>query len=343
MVERNPCYILGIETSCDDTSASVVSDGYKVHSNVVGSQTEVHSLYGGVVPEIASREHLKLLSPLVKKAVTEAGITFNDLSGIAVTKGPGLVGPLLVGVSFAKSFAYAKELPLIPVNHIKAHIFANFLSSSTNKGIYQHDFPLIALVISGGHTSIYYMKSYETCELIGSTRDDACGEAFDKIARALDLGYPGGPLIESEAFKGEPSIDFTKPKIDSKYDFSFSGLKSSVLNYLNKKKMKDEKFSVPDVCSSLQSTVAEILVDKTIKAALDTNVKTILLAGGVSANRTIRTQFTNEASKHDIKLCFPKLNYCTDNAAMVASLGYFNYKLGLTGTLDMNAVPNLTP
>ncbi len=342
MSQKQPVHILGIETSCDETALSVVTDGYYVRSNLVSSQIDVHSLYGGVVPEIASREHLKLLAPLVNKAVSEAGLTRADISAVAVTQGPGLVGPLLVGVSYAKGFAYARNLPLVPVNHIKAHLYANFLTSSEEQ-TEQPDFPILALIVSGGHTNLYYLTSHDDWQLLGMTRDDASGEAFDKIARALDLGYPGGPAVESEAQKGSPEIDFPHPKMKDSYDFSFSGLKSAVLNYLNHKKMKGDIYSSADICSSFQHVVVDTLVEKTVKAAKETGVKSVVLAGGVSANKLLREKFTEQAENSSFSLYLPPFKYCTDNAAMIAALGYYNYYRGITANLDLNAVPNLDP
>ena len=359
-------YILGIETSCDETAAAVVKDGYQVLSNRVSSQTDVHALYGGVVPEIASREHLKLLLPLVDKALEEAGIAYSDLDAVAVTQGPGLVGPLLVGVSFAKGLAYAMDLPLVPVNHTRAHLYANFLVDAhlqekdghagvpyDPQPVPPHDpkhslqpdpqagipFPLISLVASGGHTSIFYLYSHFEWELVGKTRDDACGESFDKIARALNLGYPGGPVIEKEARKGSPTIDFPLPIIKGSYDFSFSGLKSAVLNDINQKRMKGESLNIPDICASFQSAAVKGLVENTLRAAQDKQVHTLLLAGGVSANRTLRQAFLERNHKFAIK--FPPLKYCTDNAAMIAARGYEDLRRGTQAGLDLNAVPNL--
>ncbi|ACB83998.1 tRNA (adenosine(37)-N6)-threonylcarbamoyltransferase complex transferase subunit TsaD [Natranaerobius thermophilus] len=341
--QRETVYILGIETSCDETAVSVVSNGQKVLSNVVSSQTDVHSLYGGVVPEIASREHSKLLPPLVSKAVDEAGLNMNDINAIAVTQGPGLVGPLLVGVSFAKSLAYSLKIPLIPVNHIKAHLYANFILADDDKDSNLPSFPLIALIVSGGHTNLYYLYDHDNWKLLGRSRDDASGESFDKIARALDLGYPGGPAVEKEAQKGQPNVDFPKPKLENEYDFSFSGLKSAVLNYLNRKKMKGEQYSSSDICASFQQVVVDSLVEKTISAARDNQVDTIVLAGGVSANGQLRANFKETTAGEGINLFLPRLEYCTDNAAMIAALGYHNYRRGWIASLDLNAVPNLSP
>ncbi|UMZ74851.1 tRNA (adenosine(37)-N6)-threonylcarbamoyltransferase complex transferase subunit TsaD [Natranaerofaba carboxydovora] len=339
--------ILAIETSCDDTTAAVIKDGHKILSNVISSQRETHSLYGGVVPEIASREHLKLLIPVVKKSLEEANVSLEELNAIGVTHGPGLVGPLLVGLSYAKSLSYAKNIPLVPQHHIKSHIYANFLDKSIdeNYGV-PPEFPLIALVVSGGHTDIIYMKNHNEFEIIGRTVDDAAGEAFDKIARALDLGYPGGPKIDKLAKKGlEGRIEFPKAKLKdptSPYDFSFSGLKSAVLNYLNRCEMKSETVDKKDVAAGFQKSVIDVLVSNTLEAARDKNVNDVVLAGGVSANSALRDEFKEKAKDLGIKVHSPPLILCTDNAAMVGASAYHSYKENKISTaLDLNAVPNL--
>lgn len=344
---KNKIKILAIETSCDETSAAVVEDGSTILSNIISSQRETHSLYGGVVPEIASREHLKLLVPVVEKSLEEAGVGFDDINAIAITRGPGLVGPLLVGLSYAKALSYAKDIPIIPLHHIKSHIYANFL----DKGIEEKEgrkpeFPLIALVVSGGHSDIIYMESHEELEIIGKTLDDAAGEAFDKIARALGLGYPGGPLIDRLAQKGEPgALKFPRANLQTSYDFSFSGLKSAVLNYLNKCKMKSEPVIKEDVAYAFQKSVVDVLISNTLKAAKDKKVKEVILAGGVSANSALREEFGKRAKSKGIKVSFPPPILCTDNAAMVGACAYWYFMKDeandIRSVLDLNAVPNL--
>lgn len=329
--------ILALETSCDETSAAVVVDGIKVASNIISSQIVTHQKFGGVVPEIASRKHLENVIPVIQKALDGAGIKVRDLDAIAVTHGPGLVGALLVGVSTAKALAYALKIPLIGVHHLRGHIYANLL---TNPDL---ELPVICLVVSGGHTSIIYWRDHETLEILGATRDDAAGEAFDKIARALNLGYPGGPAIEKAALKGDPTaIDFPRAWLEeNSLDFSFSGLKSSVLNYLNRCRQKGEKISVPDVAASFQEAVVEVLATKTLAAAQEKGVKTIALAGGVAANGRLRKLLQEGAQAQGLKVSFPELIYCTDNAAMIGCAAYYQYLQGKTADLDLNAFPNL--
>ena len=330
-------YNFSFRSSCDDTSAAVVVDGTIVKSNIISSQISTHQKFGGVVPEIASRKHLENITPVVEEALVRADVTLSELDAIAVTYGPGLVGALLVGVATAKAMAFALDIPLIGVHHLAGHIYANFLARPDLK------LPVICLVVSGGHTSLILWQGHGKYELLGSTRDDAAGEAFDKISRALGLGYPGGPFIEKQALQGDPhAIAFPRAWLEEgSFDFSFSGLKSSVLNYLNRAKQKGEEISIPDVAASFQEAVVDVLVTKTIRAAVEKGINTVTLAGGVAANKYLRQKLLAEAKTHGIELIFPDLIYCTDNAAMIGCAGYFQYLEGKLASLDLNAVPNL--
>ena len=334
MSERK--YILGIETSCDETAAAVVADGREVISNVIYTQIPTHTLYGGVVPEIASREHVLKINQVIKKAVEDAKITWEEISAIAVTYGPGLVGPLLIGVSTAKALAYAKGIPLVGVNHIEGHICANYLVGDITP-------PYMCLVASGGHSHIVRVDDYTKYTIIGRTHDDAAGEAFDKVARAIGLGYPGGPKVDKLAREGDPSaIDFPRASVgDSKYDFSFSGIKSAVLNYLNGAEMKGVEVNKADVAASFQQAVIDVLADHTIQAALDYGMKTVALAGGVAANSLLRTTMKERAEAKGLKFHCPELIYCTDNGAMIAAAGYHEFIAGRRTDLYLNAIPNL--
>ena len=334
MSERK--YILGIETSCDETAAAVVADGREVISNVIYTQIPTHTLYGGVVPEIASREHVLKINQVIKKAVEYAKITWEEISAIAVTYGPGLVGPLLIGVSTAKALAYAKGIPLVGVNHIEGHICANYLVGDITP-------PYMCLVASGGHSHIVRVDDYTKYTIIGRTHDDAAGEAFDKVARAIGLGYPGGPKVDKLAREGNPSaIDFPRASVgDSKYDFSFSGIKSAVLNYLNGAEMKGVEVNKADVAASFQQAVIDVLADHTIQAALDYGMKTVALAGGVAANSLLRTTMKERAEAKGLKFHCPELIYCTDNGAMIAAAGYHEFIAGRRADLYLNAIPNL--
>lgn len=334
---KNGFTMLAIETSCDETSAAVVKDGVQILSNIISSQIPAHQKFGGVVPEIASRKHLENITPVIQEALDEAGMATSDLDAIAVTYGPGLVGALLVGVATAKAMAYALKIPLVGVHHLAGHLYANFLSNNELK------LPVICLVVSGGHTSLIYWQDHGQLSILGSTRDDAAGEAFDKIARALNLGYPGGPLIEQAAQQGDATaINFPRAWLEEgSLDFSFSGLKSSVLNFLNRTRQMGEEICVADVAASFQEAVVEVLVTKSIKAAEQLGVNTITLAGGVAANQRLRTLLKSEAEKRGLKVSFPGLIYCTDNAAMIGCAGYFQYLQGKTADLDLNAVPGL--
>ncbi len=340
--------ILGIETSCDETAVAVVRDGREVISNVIYTQIPTHTLYGGVVPEIASREHVLKINQVIKKALEEAKMDWDEIDAIAVTYGPGLVGPLLIGVSTAKALAYAKNIPLVGVNHIEGHICANYLEdknesseqASQDGGI---EPPYMCLVASGGHSHIVRVDDYTKYTIIGRTHDDAAGEAFDKVARAIGLGYPGGPKVDKLAREGDPNaIAFPRASVgDSKYDFSFSGIKSAVLNYLNGAAMKGEEVNKADVAASFQQAVIDVLADHTIQAALDHGMKTVALAGGVAANSLLRTTMKERAEAKGLKFHCPELIYCTDNGAMIAAAGYHEFVAGRRADLYLNAIPNL--
>lgn len=329
--------ILGIESSCDETAASVVKNGREILSNTIYSQIDLHTLYGGVVPEIASRKHIEKVNQVVEQSLAEAGVTLNDIDGIAVTYGPGLVGALLVGVSFAKAISFASNVPLVGVHHIEGHISANYIE---NKELQP---PFMCLVASGGHSHLVLVKDYGEYEIIARTRDDAAGEAFDKVARAIGLGYPGGPKIDKISKEGNPdAIVFPRGKVEgSDYDFSFSGLKSAVLNYLNGCRMKGEEFSQADVAASFQKAVIEVLVEHSLKATKEHGIEQFAIAGGVASNSSLRAAFEAECEKQKIKFYHPSPKLCTDNAAMIASAGYYEYIKGYRSGYDLNAVPNL--
>jgi N6-L-threonylcarbamoyladenine synthase len=330
--------ILGIETSCDETSVAVVKDGKEILSNKISSQIEIHKEFGGVVPEIASRQHIKNIATITTESLEEAGITLDDIDYIAVTYAPGLIGALLVGVSFAKGLAYGKNIPIIPVHHIKAHIYANFLENNI-------ELPCIALVVSGGHTNIVYIDQEHNFENMGGTLDDAVGESYDKVARVLGIGYPGGPVIDKMYYEGNKEfLIIPEPKVD-KYDFSFSGIKTSVINYVNKMRMKNEMFYNEDLAASFQFKVVDILCKKTLMAAKDKNVNHIIIAGGVAANSLLRTEMENRAGREGIKVSYPSLKLCTDNAAMIAEAAYYKIKNNkgkiIFADLDLNGVASL--
>lgn len=322
--------ILGIESSCDETSVAIVKNGREVLSNVINTQISIHELYGGVVPEIASRNHVENISPVMKEALKEANVKIDDVDGIACTYGPGLVGALLVGVSYAKALSYAANKPLIGVNHIQGHIAANYI---TYKDL---EPPFLTLLISGGNTQLVLVKDYTEFEILGKTRDDAVGEAFDKIARVIGLGYPGGPKMDKLAQEGTPNIVLPKVHIDG-LDFSFSGLKTAIINLHH----KTPDINKADLAASFEKDVAEILLENTKKAVKETNINKIALAGGVSANSYIRKAFKELEEKENIKVYYPELKLCTDNAAMIASAGYYNFLKGNFSDLKLNAVPNL--
>ena len=322
--------ILGIESSCDETSVAVVKNGREVLSNVINTQISIHELYGGVVPEIASRNHVENISPVMTEALKEANIKIDDVDGTACTYGPGLVGALLVGVSYAKALSYAANKPLIGVNHIQGHIAANYITYKELKP------PFLTLLISGGNTQLVLVKDYTEFEILGKTRDDAVGEAFDKIARVIGLGYPGGPKMDKLAQEGTPNIVLPKVHIDG-LDFSFSGLKTAIINLHH----KTPDINKADLAASFEKDVAEILLENTKKAVKETNINKIALAGGVSANSYIRKAFKELEEKENIKVYYPELKLCTDNAAMIASAGYYNFLKGNFSDLKLNAVPNL--
>ncbi|WP_196001660.1 tRNA (adenosine(37)-N6)-threonylcarbamoyltransferase complex transferase subunit TsaD [Clostridium sp. 1001271B_151109_B4] len=330
-------YILAIESSCDETSAAVVVNGREVLSNVIASQISTHEMYGGVVPEVASRMHIEAVSGVVEEALLEANVTLDKIDAIGVTYGPGLVGALLVGLQFAKGLAFSSKKPLIGVNHIEGHICANYIQHKNLKP------PFVSLVVSGGHTFIVHVKDYGKYEVIGQTRDDAAGEAYDKVARALGLGYPGGPKIDKLAKEGNPkAIVFPKANFhEETLDFSFSGVKSAVLNYLNKCKMQNIEVNKADVAASFQQAVVDVLKDNVLLTCKKKNVKTIAIAGGVASNSTLRETLTNAASKRGIEVLFPAPILCTDNAAMIGSAAYFNFVNGKISNLNLNAKPNL--
>ncbi len=322
--------ILGIETSCDETSASIVKNGREVLSNVISSQIKIHEEYGGVVPEIASRCHIEVINQIVKQALKEANLELNQIDAIAVTQGPGLVGALLVGVSYAKALSFACGKPLIAVNHIAGHIAANFLTHPNLQP------PFLCLIISGGHTHLVHVKDYNTYEILGKTRDDAIGEAFDKVARVVGLGYPGGPKVDVLAKNGQPIITLPMTHLEG-FDFSFSGIKTAVIN-LNH---KVPNLNQADLCASFQKAVTQMLIFNVEKAIKTYQMDKIVLAGGVSRNSYIRAEFDKIAKKHNIKVYYPEPILCTDNAAMIAAQGYYDYKAGKIADLHLNAIPNL--
>ena len=329
--------LLAIESSCDETAASVVRNGREVLSNVIYSQIDLHTLYGGVVPEIASRKHIEKINQVIEQALKEAGMTLRQMDGIAITYGPGLVGPLLVGVSAAKAISFATGIPLIGVHHIEGHISANFIE---NKEL---EPPFVCLVVSGGHSHLVIVKDYGEYEIIGRTRDDAAGEAFDKVARAIGLGYPGGPKIDKLSREGNPdAIHFPRAKVeDNPYDFSFSGLKSAVLNYLNSCEMKGIEVNRADVAASFQKAVIDVLVEHALEAVKEYGFDKFAIAGGVASNQSLRNAFEKECSKRKIQFYHPSPIFCTDNAAMIGVAGYYEFIKGIRSGLDLNAVPNL--
>lgn len=337
MSETKDVLILAIESSCDETAAAVVKNGREVLSNVISSQIELHKLYGGVVPEIASRKHIEKINQVIEEALEEANVTLDDVDAIGVTYGPGLVGALLVGVAEAKAIAYAKRKPLIGVHHIEGHISANFIE---NKEL---EPPFICLVVSGGHTHLVCVKDYGEYEIMGRTRDDAAGEAFDKVARAIGLGYPGGPKIDKLSKEGNPdAITFPKAHInDAPYDFSFSGVKSAVLNYINGCQMKGETFNQADVAASFQKAVTEVLVENAMHAVDEYDMKKLAIAGGVASNSTLRQAMKDACEKKKIEFYYPSPIFCTDNAAMIGVAAYYEYLKGTRHGWDLNAVPNL--
>lgn len=334
---KKDIYILAIESSCDETAAAVVKNGREVLSNVISSQIELHKLYGGVVPEIASRKHIEKINPVIREALSDAGMTLEDMDAIGVTYGPGLVGALLVGVAAAKAISYVKNIPLVGVHHIEGHISANYIE---NKEL---EPPFLGMVVSGGHTHLVLVKDYGKYEILGRTRDDAAGEAFDKVARAIGLGYPGGPKIDKLAKEGDPkAIAFPRAHIaDAPLDFSFSGLKSSVLNYINSCEMKHVEINRADVAASFQAAVVDAIVDHTIEAAKMYQIRKVALAGGVASNSALRQAMKERCEKEKLEFFYPSPVLCTDNAAMIGCAAYYEYLAGTRHGLDLNAVPNL--
>ena len=330
-------YILGIESSCDETAAAVVKNGREILSNVINTQISLHKKFGGGVPEVASRRHIETIDDVIDCALNEANMTFDDIDAIAVTYGPGLIGALLVGVSSAKALAYALNKPLVPVHHIKGHISANFAAHPNLEP------PFICLVASGGHSHIVEVKDYTHFEIMGRTRDDAAGEAFDKIARVLGLGYPGGPLIDKLAREGNAdAVHFPRVKMDgASLDFSFSGVKTAVINYLHKLEQNGEEYSKADIAASFQAAVTDVLCEHTVEAALKKNMKTIALAGGVASNSALREKMTERAKEHGIDVIYPPPVLCTDNAAMIACAGYYGYLEKNFADMTLNAVASL--
>lgn len=334
--------ILAIESSCDETAAAVVRNGREVLSNVISSQIALHTLYGGVVPEIASRKHIEKINQVIEEALSEAKVTLDDIDAVAVTYGPGLVGALLVGVAEAKAISFARKLPLVGVHHIEGHISANYIENPELKP------PFVSLVVSGGHTHLVIVKDYGEYEIIGRTRDDAVGEAFDKVARSIGLGYPGGPKIDKAAKTGNiHAIEFPRANVEgAEYDFSFSGVKSAVLNYVNQCAMKGEIVSesetmVADVAASFQAAVVDVLVARAIKAVKEYGMDSLALAGGVASNSYLRSEMEKACEAEGIKLYRPSPVFCTDNAAMIGVAAYYEYIRGVRHGLDLNAVPNL--
>ena len=330
-------YILAIETSCDETAAAVVKNGREVLSNIISSQIELHKLYGGVVPEIASRKHIEKINQVIEEALTEADKTLDDIDAIGVTYGPGLVGALLVGVAEAKAISYAKKIPLVGVHHIEGHVSANYIE---NKEL---EPPFLCLIVSGGHTHLVLVKEYGTYVIIGRTRDDAAGEAFDKVARAIGLGYPGGPKIDILSKEGnKKAIIFPRGNIEgAPYDFSFSGLKSAVLNYINICEMKQEEINRADIAACFQEAVIDVLIKKTVLAAKDFGMKKVAIAGGVASNSSLREAMATACKENELTLYHPSPIFCTDNAAMIGAAAYYEYLKGTRYGLELNAVPNL--
>lgn len=337
MSEKDDVLILAIESSCDETAAAVVKNGREVLSNVINTQIAIHTEYGGVVPEIASRKHIENINPVIRKALEDAGVTLDDIDAIGVTYGPGLVGALLVGVAEAKAIAFAKNKPLVGVHHIEGHISANYVE---NKEL---EPPFVALVVSGGHTHLVKVNDYGEYEIVGRTRDDAAGEAFDKVARAIGLGYPGGPKIDKLAKEGNPdAIVFPRAHVDdAPYDFSFSGIKSAVLNYINSANMQGKEINHADVAASFQKAVVDALVSRAVRLAKECGMDKLAIAGGVASNSALRAAVQEECAKNNIKFYSPSPVLCTDNAAMIGAAAYYEYIKGVRHGYDLNAVPNL--
>ena len=337
MSEKKEITILAIESSCDETAAAVVRNGRTVLSNIISSQIDLHKLYGGVVPEIASRKHIEKINQVIEEALCEADCSLDDIDAIGVTYGPGLVGALLVGVAEAKAIAYARNLPLIGVHHIEGHISANYIE---NKEL---EPPFLCLVVSGGHTHLVCVEGYGKYRILGKTKDDAAGEAFDKVARAIDLGYPGGPKIDKLAKEGNPdAIDFPRAHVgDSVYDFSFSGVKSAVLNYINGCKMKQAEYNRADIAASFEKAVTDVLVDHAMAGVENYGLKNLAIAGGVASNSALRAAMRKACEERDIEFYYPSPILCTDNAAMIGAAAFYDYQNGIRSGWDLNAVPNL--
>lgn len=337
MSEKEDVLILAIESSCDETAAAVVKNGREVLSNVINTQIAIHTEYGGVVPEIASRKHIENINHVIRKALEDAGVTLDDIDAIGVTYGPGLVGALLVGVAEAKAIAFAKNKPLVGVHHIEGHISANYVE---NKEL---EPPFVALVVSGGHTHLVKVNDYGEYEIVGRTRDDAAGEAFDKVARAIGLGYPGGPKIDKLAKEGNPdAIEFPRAHVDdAPYDFSFSGIKSAVLNYINSANMQGKEINRADVAASFQKAVVDALVSRAVRLAKECGMDKLAIAGGVASNSALRAAIQEECTKNNISFYSPSPVLCTDNAAMIGAAAYYEYIKGIRHGYDLNAIPNL--
>ncbi|MGL5437764.1 MAG: tRNA (adenosine(37)-N6)-threonylcarbamoyltransferase complex transferase subunit TsaD [Lachnospiraceae bacterium] len=335
--EMDDILILAIESSCDETAASVVKNGREVLSNVISSQIELHTQFGGVVPEIASRKHIEKINQVITQALDDAGVTLDEVTAIGVTYGPGLVGALLVGVAEAKAIAFAADKPLIGVHHIEGHVSANYIEHPDLEP------PFICLIVSGGHTHLVIVKDYGEFEIIGRTRDDAAGEAFDKVARAVGLGYPGGPKIDREAKQGNKhAIEFPRAKVEgAPYDFSFSGLKSAVLNHINRANMTGEEINIPDLTASFQNAVVEALVSRAVLAAKEYGFDQLAIAGGVASNSALREALQEACTSEGIRFYYPSPVFCTDNAAMIGVAAYYEYQKGTRHGWDLNAIPNL--
>lgn len=337
MSELKPARILAIETSCDETACAVIENGRALLASTVASQMDIHARYGGVFPEVASRQHVLSIIPVVEQTLVQSNITLKDIDAIAVTRGPGLAGSLVVGMNMAKGLALGTNLPLVGVNHLEGHIYSSWIYSAGETAHPEPQFPLMALLVSGGHTELNIMTDHLTYKRLGSTRDDAAGEAFDKVARLLGLPYPGGPSVQKAAENGDPTrFKFPRPKLDSPYDFSFSGLKTAVLYLVNDLKKQRDTLPVEDLAASFQAAAVDVLFTKTIQAARDFNAKEILVAGGVSANRALRQIFQNQS---EFKVHIPAFSLCTDNAAMIASAGYYRYVLGHVSDMAMDVQP----
>lgn len=337
MDEKKDVLILAIESSCDETAAAVIKNGREVLSNIISSQIALHTLYGGVVPEIASRKHIEKINQVIETALSKAGVTLDDIDAVGVTYGPGLVGALLVGVAEAKAIAYAAKKPLIGVHHIEGHIAANYIEHK------ELEPPFLCLVVSGGHTHLVCVEDYGRFQILGRTRDDAAGEAFDKVARAIGLGYPGGPKIDKVSKKGNPdAVSFPRAHVgDSCYDFSFSGVKSSVLNYINGCQMRGEEWNRADVAASFQKAVVDVLVENAMRAVREYGAEKFAIAGGVAANSALRRAMKEACEKQGADFYYPSPVYCTDNAAMIGAAAYYEYLNGTRHGWDLNAVPNL--